>query len=128
MEPAAGRGGVSEKGNSMNAKCRRVRTRFAPETSFEVRPAPPAPFRTRQEAELERLKARLLAARLGTGRDAQFAAQLRRAAAEAAALAWATRYPLLLFPGLFEELAEAAMLRAERQEQIRQRSRELLAA
>jgi hypothetical protein len=35
---------------------------------------------------------------------------------------------LLVFPALFEEKAEAALLRAERQEQIRQRSRELLVA
>jgi hypothetical protein len=42
-------------------------------------------------------------------------------------LAWVTRYPLLVFPALFDEQAEAALLRAERQEQVRQRSRELLA-
>jgi hypothetical protein len=53
---------------------------------------------------------------------------LRRAASEAAALAWATQYPLLVFPALFEEKADMALLRAARQEQIRQRSRELLAA
>ena len=107
---------------------RRVPTRFGPETGFEVRPTPPAPFRARQEAELERLKARLLAERLGDAREPQLDSHLRRAANEAAALAWVTRYPLLVFPALFEEKAETALLRAERQEQIRQRSRELLAA
>ena len=88
----------------------------------------PGPFRAREEAELERLKARLLAERLAERGDAQLSTQLRRAADEAAALAWVTRYPLLVFPALFEEQAEAALLRAERQEQVRQRSRELLAA
>jgi hypothetical protein len=105
-----------------------VPTRFGPETGFEVRPTRPAPFRAREEAELERLKARLLAEQLEERGDAQLSTQLRRAADEAAALAWVTRYPLLVFPTLFEEQAEAALLRAERQEQVRQRSRELLAA
>ena len=112
----------------MSIKSKRVRARFAPERRFEAGPAPPAPFRARQEAELEQLKGRLLAARLDARRGSAFAARLKRAAADATALAWVTNYPLLLFPGLFEEMAEAALLRAERQEQICQRSRELLAA
>jgi hypothetical protein len=115
------------KGKNMNDTYRRVPTEFGPETGFEVRPSPPAPFRARQEAELERLKAQLLAERLET-RNPQLDAQLRRAANEAAALAWVTQYPLLVFPALFEEKAEAALFRAGRQEQVRQRSRELLAA
>ena len=105
---------------------RRVPTQFGPETGFEVKPVPPAPFRAWQEAELEQLKTRLLSERLETLRDPEAAGQLRRAANEAAALAWVTRYPLLVFPALFAEKAEAALLRAERQEQVRQRSRELL--
>ncbi len=112
----------------MKENYRRVPTRFGPETGFEVRPTPPAPFRARQEAELERLKARLLAERLAGRGVPQLDSYLRRAANEAAALAWVTRYPLLVFPALFEEKAKTALLRAERQEQIRQRSRELLAA
>jgi hypothetical protein len=112
----------------MNENYRRVPTKFAPETGFEVRPAPPAPFRARQEAELERLKARLLSEQLALRLAPTLEAQLRRAAAEAAALAWVTRYPLLVFPALFEEMTDAASLRAERQEQVRERSRDLLAA
>src|ERR1035441_7002039 len=116
-----------KKDTNMNANYRRVPTQFGPETGFEVRPVPPAPFRARQEAELEQLKARLLSERLETSWDPESDGQLRRAANEAAALAWVTQYPLLVFPALFEEKAEAALLRAERQEQVRQRSRELLA-
>ena len=101
---------------------------FGPETGFEVEPRPPAPFHTGQQAELERLKARLLAERLAGRWSLPLAYQVRRAANEAAALAWVTRYPLLVFPTLFEEKAQTALLRAERQEQIRQRSRVLLAA
>ena len=112
----------------MNENYKRVPAKFGPETGFEVKPSPPAPFRARQEAELERLKAQLLAERLEGREETRLLSHLRRAANDAAALAWVTRYPLLVFPALFEEKADAALLRAERQEQIRQRSRELLAA
>jgi hypothetical protein len=110
----------------MNANYRRVPTQFGPETGFEVKPAPPGPFRAQQEAELERLKTRLLSEWLETRWDPQSDDPLRRAANEAAALAWVTRYPLLVFPAVFEEKAEAALLQAWRQEQVRERSRELL--
>jgi hypothetical protein len=112
----------------MNENYRRVPTEFGPEIRFELKPSPPSPFQARREAGLERLKTRLLAEQLEGCWDPQLASRLRRAANEAAALAWVTRYPLLVFPALFDELAEEASLRAERQEQIRQRSRELLAA
>jgi hypothetical protein len=117
-----------EKGKKMNANYRSVPTRFGPETGFEVKPVPLAPFRARQANELERLKARLLSERLEALGDPEVGGQLRRAANEAAALAWVTRYPGLFFPVLFKEKAETALLRAERQEQVLQRSRGLLAA
>jgi hypothetical protein len=117
-----------EKGKKMNANYRSVPTRFGPETGFEVKPVPLAPFRARQANELERLKARLLSERLEALGDPEVGGQLRRAANEAAALAWVTRYPVLFFPALFKEKAETALLRAERQEQVLQRSRGLLAA
>jgi hypothetical protein len=112
----------------MNENYKRVPAKFGPETGFEVTPSPPAPFRARQEAELERLKAQLLAERLQGREETRLLSHLRRAANDAAALAWVTRYPLLVFPALFEEKVEVALLRAERQAQIRQRSHELLAA
>ena len=110
----------------MNAKYRRVPTNFGPETRFDVRPAPPAPFRILQENLFERLKKDLLAERLEETWEPEFNSQLRRAANEAAALAWVTPYPLLVFPALFHEKANAALLIAERQQQVRERSRELL--
>jgi len=70
----------------------------------------------------------LLSERLAARGALDLNVQLRRAASEAAALAWVSRYPLLVFPVLFDELAETAVLRAQRQEQVRRRSRELLAA
>ena len=101
-----------EKGKKMNANYRSVPTRFGPETGFEVKPVPLAPFRARQANELERLKARLLSERLEALGDPEVGGQLRRAANEAAALAWVTRYPVLFFPVLFKEKAETALLRA----------------
>ena len=109
----------------MNAEYRRVPTRFGPETRFELRPAPPAPFRATEPTELERLKNRLLLERLEET-EPGLGAYLRRAANEAAALAWVTAYPLLVFPGLFEEKAAVAARQVERQDNIRRRSLELL--
>ena len=106
---------------------RRVPARFGPETRFELRPAPPAPFRATQETEFERLKSRLLARQLAEAPTPELNPPLRRAANDAAALAWATLYPLLVFPVLFEEKTQAALRQAERQARIFESSRELLA-
>ncbi|HUA68372.1 MAG TPA: hypothetical protein VMA13_07465, partial [Candidatus Saccharimonadales bacterium] len=87
---------------------RRVATQFVPETRFELRPGPPAPFRATRETEFERLKKRLLTLQLAELPRPELNAPLRRAANEAAALAWVTLYPLLVFPALFEEKAATA--------------------
>jgi hypothetical protein len=118
--------GNNERQN-MNKNDNRVTTRFGPEPRSEMTSAPP-PFRVAQETELERLKNRLLAQRLAETTEPPLSAQLRRVANEAAALAWVTAFPLLMFPALFEEKTRTALQQAERQECIRQRSRELFAA
>ena len=102
--------------------------RFEPETHFEVAPTPPVPFRGTQESELDCLKDRLLREWLQTTADEQLYAPLRRAANEAAALAWFTPFPLLFFPGLLEEKARAALGQGARQRCIRFRSEGLLEA
>jgi hypothetical protein len=79
-----------------------------------------------QENLFERLKNRLLTERLEEIWRPEINSQVRRAANEAAALAWVTPYPLLVFPTLFQEKAEAAVQIAHRQQQIRERSREFL--
>ena len=99
----------------MNQKKNQLFVRFAPETRFAATPA--APFRATQENEFERLKNKLLAQQLLDAAP-ELSAPLRRAANDAAALAWATVFPLLVFPVLFEEKTEAAVLRAERQARI----------
>jgi hypothetical protein len=110
----------------MNANYRRVPTRFGPETRFAVKPVPAAPFRAVQENRFERLKTILLDERLEELLDPAFNTYVRNAANEAAALAWVTPYPLLVFPGLFEEKADSAVKLAEKQEEVLERSRELL--
>jgi hypothetical protein len=112
----------------MNENYRRVPTKFAPEIRFEVTPVPPAPFRAVQETALERLKSRLLLERLRELSSAEFNCEVRRAANEAAELAWVTCYPLLVFPALFEEKAETVLANAVRREPLRTRSLEMLAA
>ncbi|HUZ07891.1 MAG TPA: hypothetical protein VMV89_10445 [Candidatus Paceibacterota bacterium] len=101
----------------MNQYKTQVPASFAPETRFEVRANPPAPFRAVQENEFERLKNKLLAEQLLDAAP-ELNVPLRRAANDAAALAWATAFPLLVFPALFEEKIAAAILRAERQARI----------
>ncbi|MGA2683768.1 MAG: hypothetical protein ABSF51_01820 [Verrucomicrobiota bacterium] len=110
----------------MNKKQTRLATRFAPETRFELQAGPPAPFRATQESEFERLKNQLLALQLAELTKPELNTPLRRAANEAAALAWVTLYPLLVFPALFEEKATAAVRQTERQARIYATSRQLL--
>jgi hypothetical protein len=77
------------------------------------------------ETELDKLKARLLSEYLRKVWEPDLNSNLRRAANEAVALAWASPYPLLVFPVLFEEKAEEAVTRLNRQKEVRRRSREL---
>jgi hypothetical protein len=91
----------------MNEKYRRVPAEFGPETRFEISPTPPAPFRAVQENQFEQLKLALLSERLRPLTRPELIAQVRRVANETAALAWVTPYPLLVFPVLFTEAAEA---------------------
>jgi len=110
----------------MNANHKHLKAEFGPETRFEVQPFPSAPFRADQESRFERLKGLLLADRLRATWGAKSVSQVRRAANEAAALSWVTEYPLLVFPVLFEEKAENALLVVDRQQRVRERSRELM--
>ena len=111
----------------MNIRHRRVPAEFGPETRFEIKPMPPAPFRALQENQFERLKTALVGERLKALWKPELSADVRRAANEAAALAWVTPYPLLVFPGLFAEKTEAALAIAARQEQVLRGSPELYA-
>jgi hypothetical protein len=91
-----------------------------------VVPAPAAPFRATRDTELEQLKQRLLRTALDTTALVDLYAPLRRAANEAAAVAWMTPFPLLFFPTLFEEKSAAARRQVLRQQRVRARSAEIL--
>jgi hypothetical protein len=97
---------------------KRVPTEFEEETQFELRPALSAAQRAAQQTEFERLKSRLLARELAEAATPELGPPLQRAAIEAAALAWETLVPLLVFPTLFEEKAAAAMRQSNRQARI----------
>ena len=109
----------------MNRNEIRVPARFGPETRFEVRPAPRCPFGPCWKPSSNGSKT---ACSRGSWprRRAELNPPLRRAANEAAALAWETVIPLLVFPVLFEEKIEAALRHAARQACIRESSLELL--
>ena len=102
----------------MNKNKTFVPAAFAPETRFELRATPPAPFRATQETEFERLKDLLLAQQLASAPAPGLSPLLRRAANEAAALAWVTQFPLLVFPALFEEKMAVAVRQAKQQARI----------
>jgi hypothetical protein len=103
-------------------------TKFARNTRFAVAPVTTVPFRGHQDTDLEQLKARLLKQLLAGDVTADLNVRLRRAANEAAALAWLEPYPLLVFPGLLEEKARVASKQVSKQRKVYQRSRRLLDA
>lgn len=110
----------------MRNQRKKVPTKFGAATRFEPTLSRVGQCRTARHAELERLKTALLEDRLEeTWADRQRA--VVRAANDAAALAWATPYPALVFPALFDEKVDAALVMADRQEEVTRTSRELLA-
>src|SRR4026207_578659 len=81
------------------------------------------PFRATEPSDLEKLKERLLAEALSQNSDyAELNSAYRRAANDAASLAWVTPFPLLFLPVLFEEKAAEAVRRTERQQTVLDRS------
>jgi hypothetical protein len=103
-----------------------TRARIRPESRFEIAPEPAAPFTRTAESELERLKNRLLRGVLDQVATPTLLAPLRRAANEAAAIAWLEPLPLLVFPLLFEEKILGVRRRAFRQELVRAQTTDLM--
>ncbi|MBX3732670.1 MAG: hypothetical protein KF791_08755 [Verrucomicrobiae bacterium] len=95
---------------------------------FEASLDPAAPFTRTGENDLERLKNQLLQKALAGVSSPLMAAPIRRAANEAAAVAWLEAHPLLVFPTLFEEKLRAVRQQNYRQQLIRARSAGLLAS
>lgn len=78
--------------------------------------------------ELETLKQRLYSETVRTSVKPGAARLARFAANEAAALAWSTAFPALVFPVLFEEKLQQAANYAEHQAKVRRATLGLLAA
>ena len=110
----------------MKTQIQKLLTRFEPETRFAIAAAPTVPFRGTCESELEQFKARLLRGALEQAGDTDAYAPLRRAANEAAGVAWLTPFPLLFLPELFAEKVAAARRQLARARSVRERSRRLL--
>ena len=98
-----------------------------PLASFGPALEPPAPFTRTTESDLERLKNRILREAVARTASPALLAPLRRAANEAASLAWLEPHPLLVFPELFAEKLLLARRRAQRQERIHARMDHLIA-
>ncbi len=77
--------------------------------------------------ELERFKRCLFNEHRSATLDSQVRPWLNRAADEAASIAWATPYPLLVLPVLLEEKLKDAERKAELQEAIYTRSHPIVA-
>jgi len=105
----------------------RIRTQFAPETRFQVKLSPEGALRRERSAQLEDLKVRLLRRHVLHAPNIELIPAIRRAANDAASLAWFTPCPLLVFPTLFDEKVESAKHAAVVQERIWLQSQELLA-
>src|SRR5947207_3248249 len=76
--------------------------------------------------ELEQFK-RCLLGEHRSAHDLQVHSWLNRAADEAASIAWATPYPLLVLPVLLEEKLKDARRKAELQKMIYERSQPIVA-
>jgi hypothetical protein len=112
--------------NRSGIRSKSVKTRFGPETRFEIATVGPVPNRGPVENDLEQLKARLTRPLLATVTEPELSTALQRAANEAASAAWFTPFPLLFFPTLLEEKAAIAKRQQERQREIRQQTQGLL--
>lgn len=93
---------------------------------YEPEPEPNSFLEQQSDADLELLKNRLLQQALNGSVTTSLVKPLRRAANEAAAIAWLEPLPLLVFPTLFEEKARLARKQAQRQERVQARSSEWL--
>jgi hypothetical protein len=108
----------------LKTKNQRLVTRFSRETRFKPPLGEGRP--NAHAAAFESLKERLLQGLLRPSESAWLEMPLRRAANDAAALAWSTSCPLLVLQLLLEEKAYLARKQAERQRQVLRRSRAIV--
>jgi len=109
----------------MNETMQRLSAHFARPIRFSVRPR--GLTRAEQRAMLSDLKERLLRPHLARAGSEAVRSRVRWAAEEAASLAWASPFPLLVLPELVEERVARAREEAARQERIRRCTADWLA-
>jgi hypothetical protein len=78
------------------------------------------------ESQFANLKEELLEDLLAETDTLALEPRLELAANEAAAVAWTTDYPLLVFPALLDEFARRERTRESRQQQIRAKTEKLM--
>jgi hypothetical protein len=99
-----------------------IAAEFEPASRLDLGPVSAGRLQASVIAALEELKQRLLLETARTKSDSAILSCLRRAAEEAASLAWTTPFPLLVLPELFAEKAAEACIQSQRQRDIWQRS------
>jgi len=99
-----------------------IAAEFEPASRLDSNPASTGRLQARGIDALEELKQRLLQQTASDRTDSATLTCLRRAAEEAASLAWTTAFPLLVMPELFSEKAAEACVRSQRQRDIWRRS------
>ena|SRR2546422_439575 len=99
---------------------------FGPEVRFELRPTGQNQCFDRIEKEFRELRERLTSDALEQVYALGLHEKIEHAANDAAALAWTTSYPLLFWPMLFAEKANAARLQVQKQGLILDRSSALV--
>jgi hypothetical protein len=101
---------------------RKLQTYFDPDTEFEAPLLEGEPLRR----TFAGLHDTLVTETLETTETLALHTPLKQAANEAAGLAWTTPYPLLVFPGLFNEKADGVRRQQKRARRIKAQSAELL--
>ncbi|MCX7872107.1 MAG: hypothetical protein N2487_02340 [Verrucomicrobiae bacterium] len=110
--------------NSENRRLR-IPMRFEGDVRFNLAPVAVVPYRGMLDNELERLKNALVRDALERS-EPELYSTIRRAANDAMALAWATPYPALFFPLLFEEKIAEGKKVYSKQRKIKEKTRRLL--
>ncbi len=112
-----------------NDKNTRMKSRLLTDVDFEVGndfELYPTFERAELHARFAELKGSLVGALLDDNETLALQSGLESAANEAAALAWTTDYPLLVFPVLLDEYARRERVRQTRQLRIQARSQKLM--
>jgi hypothetical protein len=123
-------GGAFSRPNCRNGMNRRLHFKKVIQRTGRAACPPDSPLCTTHQADhaaaFQHLQRRLMRDRLRSVDDLHHATHVKWASDEASSLSWATGFPLLFFPSLFEEKSRAALARLKRQDEIHTRSRELL--